>query len=464
MPETTAARPTSTGRRFLAWMLRSPWALVAGFVLVHAWLVVDALTWGYRISGDVQLYWYWARAGWDRGIWPVLDYDWVYPVGALLPVASPAFVGTSFEAYYAQFLALVVVLDAVALWFLARLPGRGRIAAWWWLAFLVALGPIFLGRLDGVAGALLVVALAVAVRRPAVATAIATFGAWVKIAPGAVVVALLTTAKRPWRTVILPGAVVSLVVVALALAGGAGSRVLGVFGTQDARGLQSESVFATPFSLLRLIDPQWRVWMNPDIRTLEILGPGARTTGRLLDVLLPLAVLSIAAISWWAVRRRPEVRTDVFLLAVTALLLSLIVFNKVGSPQFVAWIGPPVAVAIALAGPGARSVWSPPALAVLGTAALTQVLYPVAYWEFMIGTPWIVLLAAVRNVALVVLFVGAVVQLVRLGRRMPAGTARARAATDPAEPAGPTGPIEPAAPAQAEPPVSRPDPGPVASP
>ncbi|MEK8227426.1 hypothetical protein NKG05_16955 [Oerskovia sp. M15] len=70
-------------------MLRSPWALVAGFVLVHASLIVDALTWGYRISGDVQLYWVWARAGWDRGIWPVLDYDWVYPVGALLPVAAP---------------------------------------------------------------------------------------------------------------------------------------------------------------------------------------------------------------------------------------------------------------------------------------------------------------------------------------------------------------------------------------
>ena len=57
---------------------------------------------------------------------------------------------------------------------------------------------------------------------------------------------------------------------------------------------------------------------------------------------------------------------------------------------------------------------------------LTQVLYPIAYWEFMIGTPWIVLLAAVRNVALVVLFVGAVVQLVRLGR----GASASAASTD----------------------------------
>lgn len=418
-------------------MLRSPWALVAGFVLVHAWLIFDALTWGYRISGDVHLYWYWARAGIDHGIWPVLDYDWVYPVGALAPLTVPGLVGTSVEAYYGQFVALIVVLDAVALWFLARLPGRGRIAAWWWLAFLVALGPIFLGRLDGVAAALLVISLAVAVRRPAVATAIATFGAWVKIAPGAVVVALLTTARRPWRTVVLPGAIVSVVVVTLALAGGAGPRVLGVFGTQDSRGLQSESVFATPFSVLRLVDPVWRVWMNPDIRTLEILGPGTRATGRLLDLLLPLAVLVIAGISWWAVRRRPAARTDVFLLAVTALLLSLIVFNKVGSPQFVAWIGPPVAVAIALAGPGARSVWSAPALAVLATAGLTQLLYPVAYWEFTLGEPWIVLVAALRNLALVVLLVGAVVQLVRLGRGASASAASTLDSLDRRTAAGP---------------------------
>lgn len=416
MPETTAARTASTGRRFLAWTLRSPWALVAGFALVHSWLIFDALTWGYRISGDVYLYRAWARAGLDHGYWPVLDYDWVYPVGALLPVTVPGLVGTSPGAYIGQFMALIVIMNAIALWFLARLPGRGRIAAWWWLAFLVALGPIFLGRLDGVAAALLVICLSVAIRRPALATAIATFGAWVKIAPGAVFVALLTTAKRPLRTVILPGAVVSVVVVALALAGGAGSRVLGVFGTQDSRALQSESVFATPFSVLRLFDPRFRVWMNPDILTLEILGPGTRFTGRLLDLLLPVAVLVIAAISWWAVRRRPAVRTDVFLLAVTALLLGLIVFNKVGSPQFIAWIGPPVAVAIALAGPGARTVWSPPALAVLGTALLTQVLYPIAYGEFSAGEPWMVVIAAVRNVALVVLFVGAVVQLVKLGR------------------------------------------------
>ncbi|MEK8227424.1 hypothetical protein NKG05_16945 [Oerskovia sp. M15] len=172
--------------------------------------------------------------------------------------------------------------------------------------------------------------------------------------------ALLTTARRPWRTVILPGAAVSAVVVALALAGGA---------ARASWGLRDAGLARAPVGV-RVRDPVQRpAAVRPAGARLDEPGhphprdprPGTTATGRLLDVLLPVAVLAVAGTSWWAVRRRPEVRTDVFLLAVTALLLSLIVFNKVGSPQFVAWIGPPVAVAIALAGPGrARSGPLPP--------------------------------------------------------------------------------------------------------
>ena len=69
----------------------------------------------------------------------------------------------------------------------------------------------------------------------------------------------------------------------------------------------------------------------------------------------------------------------------------------------------------------------------------------------MVGTPWIVLLAAVRNVALVVLLVGAVFRLVQLGRRAPEG-ATSTVEAEPSEPSEP--PV---------PPVSQPDPGPVAN-
>ena len=60
----------------------------------------------------------------------------------------------------------------------------------------IALGPIFVGRLDGVVAPLILVALVVATTRPRLAVAVATAGAWIKIAPGAVVVALAATRRE----------------------------------------------------------------------------------------------------------------------------------------------------------------------------------------------------------------------------------------------------------------------------
>ncbi len=407
--------------------LSSGWLLVLGFVVVHAWVVYDAVAWSYTIYGDVTLYEWWARHGLETGQWPVLDYDWVYPALALVPVVLPALLSADVLGYEIVWTAMVVLLNAGATVVLVRTTDRGKVAAWWWLAFLVALGPIFVGRLDGVVAPLILVSLVLATRRPGVATTIATAGAWVKIAPGAVVVALAATRRtlrELLRDVVVPGAVVSAVVVGLALLGGAGTRALSVFGQQDSRTLQAESVAATWFSAARLVDPTVRIEYNDVIFTYEVQGVAARQVADALDWLLPVAVLAIAAVTWWSARRRPDHVADVVLLSAAALLLALIVFNKVGSPQFVAWIGPPLAAAIALAGPGTRRFWWPPAVGVLLTALGTQIIYPVAYGPFLDGDTWIVVVAALRNLALVVLLVGAVWRIAQLGAREPVPRAR----------------------------------------
>lgn len=403
-------------------VLRSPWLLLAGFVAVHAWVVRAAIGWAYTIYGDVTLYEWWARHGLTTGQWPVLDYDWVYPVGALVPVTFPALVSQDVLGYEIVWTAMIVALNAVATVVLVRSTPRGLVGAWWWLAFLVALGPIFLGRLDGVIAPMILVALVLAARRPALATTIATVGAWIKIAPGAVVVALAATRRTTrdlWRTVLLPGAAVSVVAVGLALTGGAGDRALSVFGEQGDRTLQAESVAATWFSVARLWDPSVQIDYNDDIYTYEVQGEAAARVAGVLDWLLPVAVLVIAGLVLRASRRRPDHGGDVLLLGSAALLLSLIVFNKVGSPQFVAWIGPPLAVALALAGPGHRRIWAPPAVGALLVAYATYLVYPVAYGEFLTAVPWIVVVEALRNVALVALLVGAVWRVVQLGRSAP---------------------------------------------
>lgn len=413
--------PKAAGKDLLrsATRVLSSWpALWIGFALAHAWIILQAWVFGGQILGDVNLYEWWVRNGMDVGWWPVFDYGWVYPIGALAPMAVPALLADSTDGYYWVWMGLVTAANATAVLLLGRARPRGRAAVWFWLAFLVALGPIWIGRLDGLLAPIILIALLVAVRRPALAMALATVGAWIKIAPGAVALALAATtsgAKTFLRNVVLPGAAVCAVVVGVAFAGGGQHNVLDVFGEQSDRQLQVEAVAATPFTVARLWDPSIVVEYDDVIYTYEVQGASADRVAQALDVALPVAAVLIAALVWWAARRRPDRVGDVLLLGAAAELLALIVFNKVGSPQFIAWIGPPIAAAIALGSrsQGTRRTWFLPALGTILVARLTMELYPLRYGEFLGGWPLATTVGAVRNVLLVALLVGAVVRLVQ---------------------------------------------------
>ena len=416
--------PKAVGKDVLrsATRVLSSWpALWVGFVLVHGWIILQAWVFGGQILGDVNLYEWWVRTGMSDGWWPVFDYGWVYPIGALGPMAVPALLTDSTNGYYWVWMILVTAANAVAVALLGRARPHGRAAVWFWLAFLLSLGPIWIGRLDGLLAPIILVSLLVAMRRPALAMALATVGAWIKIAPGAVALALAATAsgaKGLLRNVVLPGIAVCAVVVGIAVAGGAQNNVLDVFGEQGDRQLQVEAVAATPFTVARLWDPSIQVEYDDVIYTYEVLGSAADATAQALDVALPVAAVLLALLVWWAARRRPDLVGDVLLLGAAAELLALIVFNKVGSPQFIAWIGPPLAAAIALGSrsQGTRRTWFVPALGTLLVARLTMEIYPIRYGEFLGGWPLATSIGAVRNALLVALLVGAVVRLVQVIR------------------------------------------------
>ncbi|MFC8799408.1 hypothetical protein ACFT2C_16865 [Promicromonospora sp. NPDC057138] len=416
--------PKAVGKDFLrsATRVLSSWpALWIGFALVHGWIILQAWVFGGQILGDVNLYEWWIRNGMDAGWWPVFSYDWVYPIGALAPMAIPALLADSTNGYYWVWMGLVTAANAVAVLLLGRARPHGRAAVWFWLAFLVALGPIWIGRLDGLLAPIILVALLVAVRRPALAMTLATVGAWIKIAPGAVALALAATASNAkgfLRNVVLPGAAVCAVVIGIATVGGGSDNVLDVFGEQGDRQLQVESVAATPFTVARLWDSSIQVEYDNVIYTYEVLGAGPDAVAEALDIALPVAAVLLAALVWWAARRRPDLVGDVLLLGAAAELLALIVFNKVGSPQFIAWIGPPLAAAIALGSrsQGTRRTWFLPAFGTLIVARLTMEIYPIRYGEFLGGWPLATTIGALRNALLVALLVGAVVRLVQVAR------------------------------------------------
>lgn len=404
------------------------------FGLVHAWLAfVGVVLIPARAFYDIDLYRYWVALGLDGGHWPVLDGPWVYPVGALLPMLVPAAVSsTSTVAYALGWCALVTALDAVAVRALGhRGDDRG---AWWWLAFLTLLGPVAMGRIDAILAPVVIVALLVATQRPRVAAVLLTVGAWIKVAPGVLVLPLLMIARRPVRDVVVPAALVCAGVVGAVAAGGGLRHVASFLFEQDARGLQVEAVAASPWVVAALVRDDVAVLLNRPLTTWEIVGPGTTVAARALDVVLPLAVAGLALLLWRA-RARP---LDVLLWGSLALAALLIVVNKVGSPQYVGWLAPPVAVALATRSAGTDDRTRGPAPAVLTRvagvvlviAALTQIVFPLAYRYLLNGNALITGVLVARNAGLLALLVGVCVVLTRGGpeppRRRPPGPGRGR--------------------------------------
>ena len=411
-------------------------ALWAAFAAVHAWLTwLGVVVVPAESFADVDLYRWWVHLGLEHGRWPVRDEPFVYPAGALLPMVLPA-LGTTWSTtgYALGWCALVTALDAAATAALVA-PGRhldpgeqvghgatgdtdpertSTAGAWWWLAFLTLLGPVAIGRLDAVVAPLMVVALLVGVRRPSVAAALVTVGAWIKVAPGALLLPLLTAARRPVRAVVAPAAAVCAGVLVLLAVGGGLPNAASFALTQTTRGLQTESVAATGWVVAGLWREDVRIVLDEELITWEVTGPGVGGALAVLDVLLVAGVAAGAAALWLARVRGRAV--EALLPGALALLTLLVVANRVGSPQFLAWFAAPVAVALARPGRTAPR-WRPPlAVVALAPAGLTQLVFPWRYAGLLTGDLATTTTLALRNALLVALLALAVAGLVAVLR------------------------------------------------
>lgn len=410
-------------------MLRAPATVWLAFAAVHATiLVIGVFVVPARAFWDLDLYRWWMWLGLHEGEWPVLSGPWVYPVGAVVPMFVAALGGTELGTGYATaWTLLVTALNAVGLAALLHAPTvvghrhipRTSAGAWWWVGFVALLGPVAIGRLDAVVAPMVVVALVVALRHPRLAAVLLTAGAWVKAAPGALVAALWFVVRRPWRDVALPAALVCLVVVGLTALGGGLGNITSFLDEQDARGLQVEAVGATPWLLASLVAPQVTVELNEQLITWEIHGPGTQGAADALGALFVVGLAAAALLLWWCRRRLGErvwsddtARSQLLVRGAMLVSVLLIVLNKVGSPQYIGWIGPPVAVALALRLPR----WRPEAWLVAGIALATQIVFPWGYGQITSGGWGVTLVLAARNAALVALVVHLVARLVRESR------------------------------------------------
>lgn len=392
-------------------------ALWCAFVLMH--LVTAWLGWVYpnQPMGDVVLvYEPWASSALGGGSIVGITETWVYPQLALLPMLLAAGLAAPFVAvlgvsgaYLVGWATLVLVLDAVAFGVLVgRAPSRARrAAAWFWCAALLLLGPIALYRIDAITVPLAVIGGLWLASRPVVAAALLTIGAWIKIWPGALVLAAVVALRARLR-VLLTAILVSGAVVVALLVLGADTEILGFLTEQTGRGLQIEAVAATPFLWLAAAGAA-RIEYSFEILTFQITAPGVETVAAVLTPLMVVCVLAVTGIGAVKAVRGASFARLFPPLALTLVVL-LIVTNKVGSPQFQTWLIAPVILWVVLDRVRARV----PVVVVLALCLLTCLVYPLGYDALLRADALAVGVLTVRNALLLVLLVLGVRAVVRV--------------------------------------------------
>ena len=96
-------------------------------------------------------------------------------------------------------------------------------------------------------------------------------------------------------------------------------------------------------------DPNAYIFEDKLINTREVRGAMGEPVAALMTPLLAAAALAVVVLLIWALRRGADAG-QLLIAGSLALVAAFIVFNKVGSPQFMLWLGAVVAVGVAWEG------------------------------------------------------------------------------------------------------------------
>ena len=398
----------------------------------------------YTVRNDVNYYWRSLNAMLaGTGLAQTLREYPVPVLATMLPQYAVS--GGNRHVLLVVFAASMLAVDAWFTRFLYRAAdSRWSPALVFWLCFVPSMGPMSYFRFDLIPAVLTGVALSTAAVRPARAGVLVAVGAALKLWPALLLPALLL--ERARRRPVVVGFVVAGTVLALAslIIGGTG-RLVSPLRWQSGRGLQIESIAATPLMVARAFHPHgvWRVF-NSRYKAYEIHGAAAHALITLSTVAQLAGFTFFVALWIRAFRAVPSVRLAGWTCLATVAVMT--VTNKTLSPQYVLWLGGPVAVLLVQA---PRDVLLRRFAAVLlVTAGLSQLIYPIAYNGLNDITPWLrplsTTLLVLRNALMLWLTMAACVAAWRAARPATpvgvrpaprnAGTQRRGATADPAAP------------------------------
>ncbi|NUP58425.1 MAG: DUF2029 domain-containing protein [Pseudarthrobacter sp.] len=398
------------------WFAR-PSSVWWGFAVVHLYF----LGWmaSFFLNGDTfsdtEQYRQWAVAGYNPADLTGKISPWVYPVLAQIPIFLANIAGPSL--YLLAWFLIISALNAVGLLYLTRGPrkGTGIAPAWWWLFFTVFMGYLSFARVEGITAPIVLIALLYAAERPVVAGTLLSIATWIKVWPAAVLVPIVIASHRRTQVVLAGAAVTAVVALGTWLSGGL-PHIMDFLLNQGERGMQLEATFSTPWVWLSVFHIAGsRMADNTAINSTEVYGPGASTAAFLMQPLLVLAAITAAILLFRAMRRGAE-REELFLEGSLMMVTAFIVFNKVGSPQFIIWLAPVIIAGLT----HDWERWKVPAALLMGIAMTTFVIYPLFYTPLIHAHPVMAAILTTRNVLLVVLLWWSVKRTAELGRKAPA--------------------------------------------
>ena len=401
-------------------------ALLSIAVLANVFLVWQGFNSPSSPMGDLPYaYQPWFDAFIGGGPWWGLDRPWVYPFPAFLPmVLAGLFAPQNLQIGWVVLRAIAMIAILVIL-VTARIENEEQRAAryraaYLWLGFTLALGSVAISRIDSVSVLLAVLgALALVTGSQARATIWFTVAGWIKIWPIALFLPLVAASKN-WKRNLLAAAVTCASILLLGfLLGGNGAMFSFITG-QTGRGIQFEAPLATPWVWLGVVGASDAgIYYNHSMMTFEVFGPLVADVAFWATLVQFGALAITGALILLAHRAKANFGEIVAWGSLTGTL-DLIVFNKVGSPQFISWLVIPIMIGVLYRVPN----WRLPSMLILGITLLTQLVYPYLYGSLLEleDVPASVLL--LRNIGLIAALILANVMLTRLSakRKEPVAT------------------------------------------
>ena len=407
--------------RLAAWYdaHRGPRAIVIGWLATRLLILVILAAFERFVVGDVFYYHRKINALFTAGLDRTF-YEYPTPVVWILWLPYGASFGSR-AGYLVAFVIFMLALDAVFCYSLWRASGRRHESGVdFWLIFVPLIGPLAYLRFDMLPAVLAGGALLAARRKPWVTGALTGLGAAIKLWP-----ALLIGAFLSYRSDRRPAGVAFVVVgfglALISLIFGGWPRLISPLTWQSERGLQIESIWATPLMLARAARPdQWIVDMS-QYQAYEIFGPGVDVWVMISSVVTVLGLAMIILLTIRAFRHNGSTPTAIgFVVLATVAIMTIT--NKTLSPQYLLWVGGPMAALLAHR-PQATLDEQPAINRIAGQALilalLTQLVYPLFYDSYLghHGHAMIIVstaVTAIRNLALVVF----TVEVCRLAWRM----------------------------------------------